>query len=98
MSIDLIILNCHERWYGRTPLCPTGPALYGEAIATNNRGKNLIIGDLVRPMIPFTRKNFPLLKRLIKKHGKPSLKIFYLQKVSDELKDLGEKGLNFRDN
>ena len=27
-------------------------------IAKENRGKNLIIGDLIRPMIPFTRKNF----------------------------------------
>ena len=31
-AIEMIVLNCKERWYGRTPLCPTGPALFGEAI------------------------------------------------------------------
>ena len=65
-AIEDVIRNCKEKWYGRTPLCPTGPGLLGEVIAKRNRGQEIVFGELVRPMIPFTRKNFPLLKRLIK--------------------------------
>ena len=44
MAISLIIENCKNRWYGRTPLCPTGPSLFGEAIVKKNRSKNILIG------------------------------------------------------
>ena len=63
-AIDLVIRNCEEEWYGRTPLCPTEPSVFGESIATKNRDLNLLIGDLVRPKIPFTNKDFPFLKDL----------------------------------
>ena len=96
-SIDTIVSNCRDKWYGRTPLCPTGPSLFGEQIAKNNRGKNLIIGDLIRPMIPFTRKNFPFLKRLIKsKYILPNGRALALVKPASggNLKSLGVKGGN----
>ena len=96
-SIEAIITNCQEKWYGRTPLCPTGPSLLGEQIAKENRGKNLIIGDLIRPMIPFTRKNFPFFKRIIRaKYILPDGKAFALIKPASggNLKSLGVKGSN----
>ena len=96
-SIEAIISNCREKWYGRTPLCPTGPALFGEQIAKENRGKNLIIGDLIRPMIPFTRKNFPFFKRIIRaKYILPNGKALALVKPASggNLKTLGVKGSN----
>tara|TARA_Y100001968_G_scaffold333308_1_gene395390 strand:+ start:1726 stop:2469 length:744 start_codon:yes stop_codon:yes gene_type:complete len=62
--IDQILKNYKSKWYGRTPLCPTGPALFGEAIAKENRSQNIIFGDLVRPNIPFTRKNIPYLRKI----------------------------------
>ena len=65
-SIDLILKNCSEKWYGRTPLCPTGPTLFGEAIAGKNRGQNIIIGDLKRPKIPFTNRDIPILRKYFK--------------------------------
>ena len=96
-AIEGIVINCRENWYGRTPLCPTGPALYGEAIVKHNRGKNIIFGDLVRPMIPFSRKNFPYLKHLIKsKFILPSYNTIGIVKPSKggDLKKLGVKGGN----
>ena len=64
--IDNIIINCNSKYYGRTPLCPTGPTLFGQAIAIENRDQNIIFGDLIRKNIPFTRKNVPILRKLIK--------------------------------
>ena len=91
-AIESIILNCEEKWYGRTPLCPTGPALFGESIARKNRDKNIIFGYLDRPMVPFTKKNFPYLKRIIKaKFRLPDHKAFALVKPANggDLKSLG---------
>ena len=96
-AIDLIVQNCEEKWYGRTPLCPTGPALFGEAIAKKNRGKEIIFGYLDRPMIPFTKRNFPYLKKIIKsKFRLPDNKAFALVKPSNggDLKALGVSGSN----
>ena len=96
-SIEKIVVNCKERWYGRTPLCPTGPALFGEAIAEENRGKEIIIGDLIRPMIPFTRKNIPFMRRIFKaKYVLPNNKVIaYVKPASGgDLKSLGVKGSN----
>tara|TARA_B100000579_G_scaffold416943_1_gene413026 strand:- start:368 stop:1135 length:768 start_codon:yes stop_codon:yes gene_type:complete len=96
-AIEGIILNCKQNWYGRTPLCPTGPALYGEAIVKHNREKNIIFGDLVRPMIPFTRRNFPYFKHIFKaKFVLPYYKTIGIVKPSSggDLKSLGVKGGN----
>ena len=96
-AIEGIVRNCKDKWYGRTPLCPTGPALFGEAIAKNNRHKNIIFGDLVRPMVPFTRKNLPIFKRIIKsKFILPNNKVIGLVKPAKggDLKSLGMVGSN----
>ncbi len=96
-AINLIVKNCKEHWYGRTPLCPTGPSLFGEAIATKNRDKNLIFGYLDRPMIPFTKRNFPYFKKIVKaKFRLPSHKKFALLKpaAGGDLKSIGAKGSN----
>ena len=97
MAIDGIVRNCEERWYGRTPLCPTGPALFGESIAKGNRGKHIIFGYLDRPMVPFTKKNFPYFKRYIKaKFRLPNHKAFALVKPAQggDLTALGLNGSN----
>ena len=65
-AIDLVIRNCKEEWYGKTPLCPTGPSVFGQSIAVMNRNLNLMIGDLIRPKVPFTNKDLPYFKRILK--------------------------------
>tara|TARA_E500000331_G_scaffold357170_1_gene417856 strand:- start:2199 stop:2963 length:765 start_codon:yes stop_codon:yes gene_type:complete len=96
-AIEGIVKNCQDKWYGRTPLCPTGPALFGEAIAKNNRYKNIVFGDLVRPNVPFTRKNLPIFKNLIKsKFILPNNQVIALVKPAKggDLKSLGMTGSN----
>ena len=90
--IEKILENCNSNWYGRTPLCPTGPSLFGESIAQENRNQNILFGDLIRPNIPFTRKNIPLFKKIFKsKFYLPNGEPFALLKPSKggDLKSIG---------
>lgn len=99
--IERILINYKVRWYGRTPLCPTGPALFGESIVLENRMQNILFGDLVRPNIPFTRKNIPIFKKFFKsKFYLPNGETFALLKPSKggDLKSLGVQGAdNYND-
>ncbi len=94
-AINDIVRNCKEKWYGETPLHPTGPVLFGEAIAKANRGLNLLYGDLICPKIPLTRKGIPFLKNIFRgKFILPDGKKFALLKASPggDLSRLGAKG------
>lgn len=48
-AVNDIIQNCKNKYYGRNPLCPTGPILFGAAIAKIglNEGSTYSIGDFV---------------------------------------------------
>jgi len=46
-AITLVIENFKNNYYGLTPLCPTGPSLWGKAIAIVGIDKNVIIGDFI---------------------------------------------------
>ena len=45
--------NC----YGLTPLCPTGPSLWGKAIASIGIDQNVIIGDFMELTPIHNKKN-----------------------------------------
>ena len=58
-AIKLVCANVKRRYYGLTPLCPTGPALIGKAFATTCEAEELITGlaqlmprDIVRDLVP----------------------------------------------
>jgi hypothetical protein len=46
-AISYVIRNCHEEYYGRTPLCPTGPTVFGAALAAHRAQENYLFGDLL---------------------------------------------------
>jgi hypothetical protein len=46
-AIDLVLANVRERYYGTTYLCPTGPTLFGKALAMTCRADDLITGHTV---------------------------------------------------
>ncbi len=46
-AIDLIIENAVNEYYGLTPLCPTGPSLWGKAIAEIGIDSTAIVGDFI---------------------------------------------------
>jgi len=86
--IELIVENCRKEYYGINALCPTGPILFGRAIAILGENKNHIFGDVrfLTPMCQITNKAFVL----------PSGEIFCMFKPADggDLSKVGGKGVN----
>jgi mannosyltransferase OCH1-like enzyme len=58
-ALALACANVRRRYYGATALCPTGPALFGKALAMTCEAEELIAGTarLVRPEV--AREQFP---------------------------------------
>jgi mannosyltransferase OCH1-like enzyme len=56
-AIAMIVNNCHERYYGITPLCPTGPTLLGAALAANGSNANFVYGDFLELTPTHEQKN-----------------------------------------
>lgn len=44
-AIELLCANVTRRYYGSTYLCPTGPALFGKALAITCETEELTVGD-----------------------------------------------------
>lgn len=50
-AIDIAVENIEKKHYGLGPLCPTGPTVWGAAIAHAGLSEGMIIGDLL-PLTP----------------------------------------------
>jgi hypothetical protein len=87
-AIAMIVNNCHKKYYGVTPLCPTGPTLLGKALAANGANANVVYGDYLELTPTYQQKNraFVLPDGTILAWSKPS--------DGGDLKGLGAKGVN----
>lgn len=87
-AIELIVRNCHEQHYGITPLCPTGTALFGRALAMNGAREDIVFGDFVQLTPTYSKPNaaFLLPDGTIMAWGKPT--------GGGDLAALGAKGVN----
>lgn len=47
-AIEMVCANVAKSYYGPTCLCPTGPALFGKALATTCEAEDLITGTAIR--------------------------------------------------
>ncbi len=56
-AIEMIVKNCREGYYGTTPLCPTGPNLFGRAIAIAADSARTIIGAHCQLTPEYSLKN-----------------------------------------
>lgn len=88
IAIDMIVNNCKEKYYGITPLCPTGPTLLGAALASNGGNANFIYGDYLEltPTHQQTNRAFVLPDGTIMAWSKPA--------GGGDLTGLGAKGVN----
>ena len=50
-AIETILLNCRTKYYGITPICPTGPGVLGRALAHVGCQTNHLIGTFM-PLTP----------------------------------------------
>lgn len=87
-AINLIVKNCHEKYYGITPLCPTGPTLLGQALAMNGSQPDFVYGDYLELTPTYEQKNraFVLPDGTIMAWSKPS--------GGGDLTGVGAKGVN----
>lgn len=51
-AIELVCANVKREYYGPTALCPTGPTLFGKAIAMTCDPEDLIVGEAVKLTLP----------------------------------------------
>lgn len=87
-AIEMIANNCAEKYYGITPLCPTGPTLLGAALAANGGNANFVYGDYLELTPTHEKKNraFVLPDGTIMAWSKPS--------GGGDLTGVGAKGVN----
>lgn len=57
IAINKIVENVEKQYYGITPLCPTGPTLFGRALAEYGADRNYVFGDFVELTSSYQRKN-----------------------------------------
>lgn len=57
IAINSILQNCKEEYYGLTPLCPTGPTLFGSALAAGRARATFIYGDHLELTTQHEQKN-----------------------------------------
>ena len=87
-AIEMIVNNCKNKYYGITPLCPTGPSLLGAALAANGGETNFVYGDYLELTPTHEQKNraFVLPDGTIMAWSKPS--------GGGDLTGVGAKGVN----
>ena len=87
-AIEMIVANCIGHYYGITPLCPTGPTLFGKALACQGSQADFIYGDYLELTPTHEQKNraFVLPDGTIMGWGKPS--------GGGDLAGLGANGTN----
>lgn len=87
-AIFQIVDNIQREYYGLTPLCPTGPTAWGQAIASSSIDDTVIFGDSIELTPQHPNKN----KALVLPDGT----IFALKKPANggDLSALGATGVN----
>jgi mannosyltransferase OCH1-like enzyme len=87
-AIDLIVHNCKTEYYGKTQLDPTGPNLFGRAIAEVGGDMNIIYGSHIEltPGFKFTNEAIVMPDGVILAYCKNG--------VGADLTCLGGKGVN----
>lgn len=88
IAIEMIINNYKKNYYGLTPLCPTGPTLFGRAVAMHGLTENNIFGDLINltPLHKIKNTAFVLPNGAIFAWGKKA--------EGGDLRELGALGVN----
>lgn len=73
-AIRLVVFHCKTGYYGATPLCPTGPNVFGRALAKFGASSTTLIGDLMdlTPQHPTQNAAFVLPDGQIFAYRKPN--------------------------
>ena len=91
-AIRLIVDNCEHEYHGINPLCPTGPYVWGQAIAMTKPAPFTLFGDFIEltPAHPIKNRAVVLPNGKIIAYYKP----IGVQGARTSLEQLGVKGCN----
>jgi mannosyltransferase OCH1-like enzyme len=87
-AIEMIVENVKRQFYGMTPLCPTGPSLWGKAIAKTGAERGIIFGDSIELTPTHQKKN----KAMVLPDG--TILAFKKPCGGGDLTELGASGTN----
>lgn len=87
-AIELSIQNIHSDYYGVSPLCPTGPTLWGRAIAITGLDNSCLFGDFMDLTPTHSRKN----KAMVLPDG--TIFAYHKQSGGGDLETMGATGTN----
>ncbi len=87
-AVEMVVQNVKKKYYGINPLCPTGPTLFGHAVAAHGATKGTLYGD----SIPLTRGYARLNRAFVLPDGQ--ILAFVKDAECGDLAKLGLKGGN----
>ena len=87
-AIELATNNIHSGYYGVSPLCPTGPTLWGRSIAITGIDNSYLFGDFLEPTPTHRQKN----KAMVLPDG--TIIAYHKQSGGGDLESLGAEGTN----
>lgn len=93
IAIDLVVEHCKKEYYGVSPICPTGPAVFGRAIAHSGIKDTYAVGDFM-PLTPNYRnknKSYVMFDGAIVALHKDA---WFPNAKAGELESFGAKGTN----
>jgi hypothetical protein len=87
-AIDQVVEHCRSNYYGVSPLCPTGPNLWGRVIAIEGASSTLAFGDSVELTATYPQAN----KALVMPDGR--ILAYKKPSAPGDLESLGARGTN----
>ena len=84
----MVVRHCREKYYGITPLCPTGPTVLGEALASFRAQPDCVFGDHLELTPSHSDKN----RAFVLPDGK--ILAFTKRAEGGDLEALGASGVN----
>ena len=88
LAIDQVLEHCRTNYFGVTPLCPTGPNLWGRAIAIEGASSSLAFGDSIELTAESQLSN----KALVLPDGR--ILAYKKPSAPGDLQSLGTEGTN----
>jgi hypothetical protein len=87
-SIEIVLDHCQQNYYGVTPLCPTGPTVWGRALAEVGLDTGIAFGDFLELTPGYEQKN----RALVLPNG--AICAFHKNAPGGDLTTVGGTGTN----
>lgn len=87
-AIEMVVRNAESKFYGANPLCPTGPVLFGSALAVENKKVNYWCGKMIALTGTYPQRNHAFVD------GDDTIIALRIQSEGGRSSELGLRGTN----